>query len=120
MKTKEKPTTAFVLALIGGILIFLAAPSGVAYHSYFWSPPPELVLAGRICGIVVIISAIMLYVYPKLKIIWGVIIIVFSLISLVRTGGFFLGMMLGIVGGASGIVWKPVKQESTPNTVIKN
>ena len=107
MKAKEKPKTASVLAIIGGILIIMLGTAGTAYHSYIYHPPPEKVLTAYICGITVIISAIMLYVYPKLKVLWGVITIVFSIISLISSGGLLVGMMLGIIGGALGIAWKP-------------
>jgi hypothetical protein len=37
-----------------------------------------------------------------------VIVLVFSLVSLFGGGGFFIGLILGIVGGILAIVWKPM------------
>jgi hypothetical protein len=50
----------------------------------------------------------MLYVNSEKSKTWGVIVLVFSIISLFfGLGGFIVGMILGIIGGALGIVWKP-------------
>ncbi|TMI14975.1 zinc ribbon domain-containing protein [Candidatus Bathyarchaeota archaeon] len=40
---------------------------------------------------------------------WGVIIIILSLISFATSslGGFFIGFLLGLIGGILGIVYKP-------------
>lgn len=38
---------------------------------------------------------------------WGVLIPIFSILSLFGGGGFFIGMILGIIGGALGLAWKP-------------
>jgi predicted benzoate:H+ symporter BenE len=39
--------------------------------------------------------------------IWGTVIIVFSAISFLGMGGFFIGSILGIVGGALALSLKP-------------
>ncbi|MEK6851910.1 MAG: hypothetical protein AABY30_05165, partial [Candidatus Thermoplasmatota archaeon] len=36
---------------------------------------------------------------------WGVIVLVFSVLSIVSFGGFIVGMAFGIVGGAIGMAW---------------
>ncbi len=109
---KEKPTTAFVLAFIGAIFILiggiLMAAVGALVAELF--PVVGALLAlGLVIGIIVLISAVMLYVNPEHKVAWGVITIVFSIISFFFNilGGFIVGMILGIVGGALGIAWKP-------------
>ncbi|OJT94268.1 hypothetical protein Micr_00283 [Candidatus Micrarchaeum sp.] len=62
---------------------------------------------GVICGIVVMLSGIMSY-NPKgnrLKI-FSIVAIIFSLISILGDGGFLVGMILGIIGGALGLMKK--------------
>lgn len=113
MATQEKPTAAFVLSLIGGIFILIGGIFMAAVGTFIAIFFPELgaTLAGLglIIGIVVLIGAIMLYANPENKVAWGVIIIIFSIISFFFNlgGGFIIGMILGIIGGALGITWKP-------------
>jgi hypothetical protein len=44
-------------------------------------------------------AAIMLRAQPHQHMIWAIVIIVFSAVSFVGMGGFFIGAILGIVGG---------------------
>jgi hypothetical protein len=57
-----------------------------------------LSLIGLISGIFVIVGAIMLYARPLESTLWGVVILVFSLLSLAGAGGFLIGTILGIIG----------------------
>jgi len=115
METQEKPTAAFVLSLVGGILIvigsllegIIGALLEVSFPGFgvIWA-----ILAGLgiMCAVLVLVGAAMLYVNPKRNVPWGVIIIVFSVLSLFfALGGLIVGMILGIIGGALGVAWKP-------------
>jgi hypothetical protein len=66
-----------------------------------------LSLLGLLSGIAVIIAAIMLNTRPREHVTWGTIILVFSIISLVGMGGFWIGALLGIAGGAIALSWRP-------------
>jgi hypothetical protein len=44
-----------------------------------------------VCGIIVVIGAIMLKAQPQTRLVWGTLIIVFSVVSLAGMGGFFVG-----------------------------
>ncbi len=95
----EKPTAAFVLSLLAGIFILLGgavlAAIGAAISAFLF-------------GIIVLVGAIMLYTHPEQHVTWGVIVLVFSILSIFTSlGGFLVGLVLGIVGGALGIAWKP-------------
>jgi len=59
-----------------------------------------LSLIGIVSGILVIIGAVMLSFHPAERMAWGTIIIVFSVISFLGMGGFLIGAILGIIGGA--------------------
>ncbi|MGD0070474.1 MAG: DUF6114 domain-containing protein [Candidatus Bathyarchaeia archaeon] len=50
--------------------------------------------------VIVVIGAVMLRVQPREHMIWATVIIVFSAVSLVGMGGFFIGAILGIIDGA--------------------
>ena len=62
-------------------------------------------LFGLISGIIVIISALMLRKSTDYTV-WGILIIVFSIFSFFGMGGFVVGAVLGIVGGALALSWK--------------
>jgi len=60
---------------------------------------------------VLILCGILVWVTPEQRLFYGIIGVldaVYSLIS-VNLGGFFVGMVLGIVGGSLAIAWVPVK-----------
>ncbi len=64
-------------------------------------------IIGIVCGLLVMVFGILMFTMPKQHLIWGVLVLVLSLISILGWGGFILGMILGIVGGILGIVFKP-------------
>lgn len=66
-----------------------------------------LSLLGLVSGILVIIGALMLNTRPAEHTTWGTIILIFSIISLLGMGGFFIGAILGIIGGALALSWRP-------------
>ena len=66
-----------------------------------------MILLGLISGIIVLVSAIMVKRRPSEYNTWGVLILVFSVLSFFGFGGFFIGAILGIVGGALVLSWKP-------------
>jgi hypothetical protein len=128
VSTQIKPTVPFTLALIGGLIIivgglfsfFCNGNSGVLYgmmngtYGYygtgFWLALSSLSI---ISGIIVILGAIMLNSRPTAHMTWGIIILVFAIVSFVGMGGFLIGAILSLIGGAFAINWKP--QVNTPN-----
>ncbi len=63
---------------------------------------------GLIFGLIVIISALMLNSKPEQHSTWGILIIVFSALSVFGSamGGFGIGLILGLIGGILGVTWK--------------
>ena len=129
--TSAYPKTASILALVGGILIllggvlFLAISIFVLPHvDYTTLHVPQglnpasmtgLVSGfvevvgtfGLVSGIIVVVSAIMLLSNLGQRRTWGVLILVFSILSFLGLGGFVIGAILGIVGGILTLRWKP-------------
>jgi hypothetical protein len=107
----EKPTAAFVVSLIAGIFILLngivIAAIGALFAVFFPGMGILLAAIGLIFGIIVLIGAVLLWMNPQMHVGAGVIVLLFSLFSIVIGGGFIIGLILGIVGGILGIVWKP-------------
>ncbi len=116
MNRSEKSTKAFILPLVAGILILgNSALLGVATTWFPWIIPTlpgsandstvlyGLTAVGLIFGVLVLFGAIMLHNKPANKRAWGIIILVFSILSYVTGGGFIIGSILGIIDGARAI-----------------
>jgi len=131
------PTTGAVLALVGGTLmmlsgiLFLAVSTVILPNLDIASfpnvhTPPGLTpgsisaiasgvvgamgLFGLVSGIIVLVSAVILLTKPSQVRTWGVLILVFSVLSFLGPGGFVVGAILGIVGGILTLRWKPSLQ----------
>jgi hypothetical protein len=114
MSQSEKLNKAFILSLIAGI--FILSNTVLLGVATMWSPEIiptlpgssgndtsilyQLTAIGLILGFVILIGAIMLHFKPSKKKVWGIIIVVFSLPSVITGGGFIIGFILGIIGGA--------------------
>ncbi len=125
----EKPTAAFVLSLIGGILILL---SGLAVALVFGiigagvSMVPGMAplggaialmgALGLIFGILVIVGAVMINSGVQSKVKTGsIVVLVFSILSLFTVGGgFLIGFILGLIGSILGLTWKPAATTPPP------
>jgi len=108
----QTPTAAFVLSLIGGVFILLGGAYMATAGSRIFTLDPTLGLGigalGVAVGVFVLVGGVMLYVRPERHRNWGIIILVFSILSLFPAiGGGLVGMILGIIGGALAISWKP-------------
>ena len=131
MTTVQKPSISFILSLIGGLIILVGSLVNIVWYALgssafgsYWgmmggyhgmtgnfgfsnSYMTAFSVVGLVCGIVVVISALMLKARPTEHSAWGALIIVFSAISLISMGGWFVGALLGIIGGAFALSWKP-------------
>lgn len=109
----ERPSTAFRVLFVAGLAILLF---GVLFGSvgYWGLYETRLIIFGVafVCGIVVILAGVLLYALPEYHVFWGTLGVAFSLLSFFCLGGLFIGLTLGIIGGAMGITWKP----SPPST----
>ena len=130
MSQSEKPTGAFIFSLTAGILIVTnAVLLGVVAKWFIEIMPilpgssgndPTLLMGlatiGLIFGVLVLLGALMLRYKPVNMKVWGIVIIVFSIPSVIMGGGFIIGFMLGIIGGARALRWKPEMQATKPAT----
>jgi predicted transporter len=130
--TPRYPSTASTLSLVGGILIILCGVIIIAFsvfilpnlsYANLTRPPGVTDLPGLvsgfvrlvgvfelISGIIVLASAVMMQMDPVRWRTWGVLILVFSVLSFFGLGGFVAGAVLGIVGGIKALTWKPPTQ----------
>ncbi len=133
----ERPSTAFILSLIGGIFILLGggmmfilgwhAFCGLTSCSNFGGMMGPgfgmmgglglgfgfLGMLGLIFGVIVIVSAFMLNSKPEQHSTWGTLIVIFSVLSIFggAMGGFGIGLVLGLIGGILGITWKSTESQ---------
>jgi len=132
----EYPRTASIIALAGGIIItlsgvLLVAVSALVLPNLTYSNVnvpqgltataiPGLVsgfvglmgIFGLVSGAVVLLSAVKLLANPGQTRTWSILILVFSVLSFIGMGGFIVGAVLGIVGGALVLKWKPSMQQA--------
>ncbi len=135
----DKPIAVFVLGLISGLLIVAGSVAVISfypfgpYHEYgpgymgmmggyyggFYGMMSGLYFntgifyamsaVGLASGLVILIGAVMAYSRPDSTLPWSVLMLVFSIISLVAMGGFFVGALLGFVAGVVGLTWHATK-----------
>ena len=91
-QVENKPTAAFLLSLLGGIIGLIIA---AALSAFF----PPLGIWGLISSIIVIISASKLNSNPWEHAKWGAVILVFSIIG--------VGPLLAFLGGILALVYNP-------------
>jgi hypothetical protein len=61
-----------------------------------------------VCGVIMLMSTLVLRIHPQEHFLWGIVIVVFSAISFVGMGGYFVGATFGIVGGVLALTYKPL------------
>jgi hypothetical protein len=124
----EKPTAAFVLSLIGAILILVnglwvavvfSTIGGIAFMLPGFESLGGLFLiiavVAIILGILTLIGAVMMNTTNKDKVRTGsILVLIFSIISLIGGGGFFIGFILCLVGSILGLTWKPTSVTPPP------
>jgi hypothetical protein len=62
---------------------------------------------GLVSGVIVLMAGVMLRTNPTQHTVWGVLVLVFSVLSFFGFGGFIIGAILGIIGGIMALTWKP-------------
>ncbi len=112
----QRPTAAMVLAIVGGVFIIAAAILEVivgtqqAQLSFGFLGGTYILsgLLGIAVGILVLVFGVLVYVQPQHHVVYGVLILVFAVVSLVSFfGGVFIGFVLGLIGGILAIVHRP-------------
>jgi hypothetical protein len=114
---KRTVSLPFTLSLLAGIFILLTSSitwmwsyphttfygyggfMGMGSMMQGWMAPISII--GIVSGIVIVISAVMIYKEPKEGGIWGTLVIAFSVVALFGMGGgfAFIGTIVGIIGG---------------------
>ncbi|MEM4489477.1 MAG: DUF6114 domain-containing protein [Desulfurococcaceae archaeon] len=123
----EKPTAAFVLSLIGGVLVILSSILVIVAGGLVGEILPvvggvvaTVGVVGLFLGVLMIVGAIMINTGEPGKVKTGsILVLVFSILSLfISGGGFLIGFILGLIGGILGLTWKP-PQKLAPTTTAQ-
>ncbi len=127
MSTHPGTAFAFIMSLVGGIVILVASIVNLVWflsgeqnfggfgnymrgfmdgnHNFMGSYANSngflagISVVALVCGVIVLIGALMLRVQPRDHTIWAIVIVVFSIVSFVGMGGYFIGAILGLIGG---------------------
>lgn len=110
--TTTYSTWPYVLSLIGGVLILIEGIIIAVAGPFFFATAGDLGLGALIFGIVVVIhgliiiwAAYSLRANPVRHVAYGAVIVIVSVLALVLAGGgFVIGSILGIIGGAWAIM----------------
>lgn len=100
-----RPFWGGVFAILGGLVII----------SYPLGPMPSIMaigaaaLTGITIGLILIIGGLFFWFAPHQRMFVAIVLMLMSILSLVVTnlGGFFLGMIFGMLGSSMGFGWKP-------------
>ncbi len=137
MSTRQGVTLAYVISLVGGLIILLfslvnaiwfgyGAPIDSGFGNFMQGAMggnhnfmgmyasstgffTTISIVSLVCGVIVIFASLALRLHPEEHVIWGIVIVVFSAISFVGMGGYFVGAGFGIIGGAIALTYKPIR-----------
>lgn len=124
----ERPTTAFILSLIGGIITLILGLLSINTWFYMLSTVGGgfnyqlfvfvnmtagaallLFVLGAICGILIIIGSVLQYSGEKSRVRTGsILVLVASIVGIPSTFfGLVIGGVLSVAGATLGFTWKP-------------
>jgi hypothetical protein len=111
----ERPQAPFVLSLLGGLVILLV---GLFFFLFVYTTSPStnvffgvsVLFAGvwgMIDGTALLAIAILMYLQPERHFLFGVLVLGFSILSLLAYGGLLVGFAVAAAGGITALIWTP-------------
>lgn len=113
----KRATAGFAISLIAGIIILINALIILALTSFMSGLFDAIGLSflstaftayaavGLLFAILVLVGAVLIFM-PGREVIGGILVLIFSILSIIIGGGFIIGLILGIIGGALGLAKK--------------
>ena len=136
MSEKQGLTLAFVSSIVGGLIVLIFSFINLVWFGFnspnwggfgnYWGGMMDgyhnfmgtyststgffmaISIVSFVCGVIVLMSALVLRIHPQEHVLWGVVIVVFSAVSFVGMGGYFVGAIFGIIGGVLSLTYKPL------------
>lgn len=108
---RRRPFSGGLLVLLAGLELLLIPLSGVLGHGAI-----KLVIYigiggvfGVLIGLLMVAAGIAVWVNPEHRVFYGIAGVVLGIVSFPTSnlGGFFIGMLLAIVGGSLAFAWAP-------------
>jgi len=109
----EKPTAAFVLILITGLIVATIVAMGATALALFglgWLGGVVMVIGvlQLIFAIIILVGAIQINSGKPGKVkTWSIVVLILSIICLISGRGFYIGPILSLVGAILGLTWRP-------------
>ncbi|MER5704129.1 DUF6114 domain-containing protein [Micromonospora sp. NPDC002296] len=104
----SRPFWGGLLVALGGaeILVTLRAPLPVILHI-----GPQG-LAGYLVPVILLLCGVLLIAHPPQRIFYALVSLVLALVSWLTSnlGGFFVGLLLALVGGCLAFAWTPARK----------
>ncbi|GLY02528.1 MULTISPECIES: DUF6114 domain-containing protein [Actinoplanes] len=106
---RARPFWGGLLVLLGGAEIILTV----------WAPLPVVMhvgmqnFLGYLMPILILLSGLLLMFHPVQRVFYSLLAIILAFSSWITSnmGGFFIGMILVLVGGSLAFAWAPVEEE---------
>ncbi|MGH2509450.1 MAG: DUF6114 domain-containing protein [Ktedonobacteraceae bacterium] len=104
---RTRPLWGSLLMFLGALLM-LALPISLLRFAFLL----DSLWASTLIGALLLVMALVQLFVPSYSVLTGSIGIVLSLVSFITSsfGGLIIGMLLGIIGGALSLSWRPVKR----------
>jgi Family of unknown function (DUF6114) len=112
---RGRPFSGGLLVLLAGLELLLIPLSGVLGHGAI-----KLVIYigiggvfGVLIGLLLVAAGVMLWVNAEHRVFYGIAGVVLGIVSFPTSnlGGFFIGMLLAVIGGSLAFAWAPGKPE---------
>ncbi|GLV58343.1 hypothetical protein KDH_51760 [Dictyobacter sp. S3.2.2.5] len=99
----RRPVVGSLMVVGAGILV-LWGPLALMQFAFL---PGNTIWAGLLVGGMLCVLGSLQFFFPAYALVTGSLAIICALVSLMAAaGGFGLGMLLGIIGGAHGVAWR--------------
>jgi hypothetical protein len=114
---QTRPFWGGFLLLLAGIELLLIPLSGILIHGAV-----KLVVYigiggvfGVLLGVLLIACGLLLWLNPAHRTFYAIAGVLLAVLSFIASnfGGFFIGMLLGIIGGSMGFAWTPAADQPT-------
>lgn len=114
---RTRPFWAGVWAILGGLIILYGPLMSIKVILV----AGQVVWMGILVGALIAILGILLWFeHAGVRRLLGVFIVLLGLVSLITSdfGGFFIGMLLALIGGSMAIAWRPLQPLAAPARLV--
>lgn len=115
---RSRPFWGGLLVILGAAVILLSerGPLPLIIHIGLQG------LAGYVVPVIILLAGALLLFHPVQRIFYSLIAVIFSLGSFITSnlGGFFVGMVLALLGGSLAFAWEPPGGQDQPKGQVEH